>query len=117
MSNIKGDYKFSALGVILFGVAGIVLGDIGWALAGSVVADVLRLVGLGGIVLLIIGIVRAVSERRKRQELGDQAARTIVNGGNSQLSLADELRKLDELRSSGALTDDEFREAKSKLIR
>jgi uncharacterized protein involved in exopolysaccharide biosynthesis len=32
------------------------------------------------------------------------------------MSLADELQKLEQLRSSGALSEDEFKQAKAKLI-
>ncbi|HLW41587.1 MAG TPA: SHOCT domain-containing protein [Flavobacterium sp.] len=39
-----------------------------------------------------------------------------ANNSNSSISLADEIKKLNELKESGLLTEDEYQKAKAKLI-
>ena len=49
------------------------------------------------------------NENRKFDRIGQ-------GGGSSQLSIADELAKLDELRRSGVLSEDEFAAQKARLL-
>ena len=50
-------------------------------------------------------------ENRKTDKLG-----AAVQSGNAQLSVAEQLEKLDDLRSRGAITPEEFEAQKAKLL-
>ena len=50
-------------------------------------------------------------ENRKTDKLG-----AAVQSGNAQLSVAEQLEKLDDLRSRGAITPVEFEAEKAKLL-
>jgi hypothetical protein len=118
MPDIKGEYKFSALAVMLFGVAGIVIGNVFYFLAaGTGLGGLGVFVSLGGLVLLIIGIVRAVRERGDRAKLSDQAAHAVIASSTATGgSVSAELHRLTDLHASGALSDVEFTTAKAKVL-
>jgi hypothetical protein len=50
------------------------------------------------------------------QQLVAEAQARKATGSSSPVSLADEIRKLDDLRRNGVLTDGEFQKLKSRLI-
>jgi hypothetical protein len=118
MAQIKGEYRFSALAVILFGVAGIVIANLFYFLAAETgIGGIGLFIGLGGLVLLIMGIVRAVRERGDRQKLADRAAHATISVGAAPAGgVSTELQRLTDLHTSGSLSDNEFAAAKAKVL-
>jgi hypothetical protein len=118
MADIKGEYRFSALGVILWGVALIVVGSAFYEFAaGTGINGLGWILALSGLIVLIIGIVRAVRERDARQTLSDKAARTVIAGNASPRdNVSTELQRLTDLHTAGSLSDDEFAAAKAKVL-
>lgn len=100
----------------------------------SVVADVFRSDDMGGgakalwvafiIIVPWIGVVSyliargsGMAQRRYDDAVArEEAVRSYIQDAASGPSTADELKKLADLKASGALTDDEFAAQKAKLL-
>jgi len=67
---------------------------------------------LGG--MAIMNGFNAKEAKRAEKEEVEQETKTTISNDNS--SLGDELAKLNSLRESGVLTQEEFEKAKSKLL-
>jgi hypothetical protein len=88
----------------------------GWAKAAWVIFVIL--VPLLGVLIYLIARGGSMTERRigeaqAQQQATDEYIRNVSDGGDS---VADELAKLSELKSSGALTDAECDTQKAKLL-
>ncbi|PYC70204.1 hypothetical protein C7C46_27410 [Streptomyces tateyamensis] len=90
----------------------------GWAKAGWIVLVIL--LPLLGVLLYVIFRGRSMAERDQAQlQQADAAMKQYIRetaGGEAGPSHADELRKLAELRASGALSEEEFQKAKEKIL-
>lgn len=74
-----------------------------------------------GVLVYVIARGRGMGRRDVKQAKESEAAfqeyvRKAAAGANTGTSGTDELAKLSELRASGALTDEEFQKAKTKLL-
>ncbi len=67
---------------------------------------------LGGMAIMN-GFNAKESNRAEKEEVEEETKTTISNDNSS---LSDELQKLNSLRESGVLTQEEFEKAKSKLL-
>jgi hypothetical protein len=113
----KGPYRFSALGVVMWGVLFLIVGSVASTNLSSSWGAILSFLSLPGVILIVVGVVRAVSERRIAQSLAERAALvTIASASPDHSNVAAELARLNDLHRSGALTDAEFTTAKSKLL-
>ncbi|WP_035840334.1 SHOCT domain-containing protein [Kitasatospora azatica] len=91
----------------------------GWAKAGWIVLVIL--LPLLGVLLYVIFRGKSMAERDQEQvKQADAAMKQYIResagtteGGGGQ---AEELKKLSELKASGALTEEEFQRAKTKLL-
>ena len=106
--------------MLLFRVVADVFGDgelSGWAKAGWLVF-VCLLPYIGVFTYLIVrgpGMgVRAVVKAEESREAFDEYVREAA--GSPGQSHADQLAKITDLRSSGALTEEEFQQAKKKIL-
>jgi hypothetical protein len=92
----------------------------GWAKAGWLVLVIL--VPLIGVLLYVIVRGRAMAERdQARMQEADAAMKQYIRdtaggSGGSGASHADELKKLADLKAAGALSEEEFQQAKAKLL-
>ncbi len=70
-----------------------------------------------GVLVYLIARGKSMQERSQRQAAqSEQATRAYIQGVAGQTSTSQELARLAELRDSGALTDEEFRTQKAKIL-
>ncbi|MED7947701.1 SHOCT domain-containing protein [Streptomyces sp. BE20] len=90
----------------------------GWAKAGWAVFVVL--LPFLGVFVYLIARGRGMGERElSRAQQSEERFRTYVRdtaAGSDQPSTADQLAKISELRAAGHITDEEFAQAKAKIL-
>lgn len=59
---------------------------------------------------------RAASDMQARQDAIDDYIRTTAAGSGTATSQADELRKLADLKAEGTISEQEFQQAKAKIL-
>lgn len=70
-----------------------------------------------GVLVYLIARGKSMQERSQRQAAqSEQATRAYIQSVAGQTSTSQELSRLAELRDSGALTDEEFRTQKAKIL-
>jgi hypothetical protein len=113
LMNMLGIFAF----VVWFWLLVVIFGDLvrrhdisGWGKAVWVV--VLVLASFLGILVYLITQGRGMAERNVQQaERARDELRRVIG-----FSVADEISKLDQLKKSGSITDDEFRRLRAKLV-
>ena len=113
LMNMLGIFAF----VVWFWLLVIIYGDLfrrhdisGWGKAFWVIALVLT--SYLGIFAYLITQGRSMAERsaQQQQQARDELRRVVG------YSVSDEITKLDQLKKSGSITDDEFRRLRAKLV-